>query len=174
MSKKLSRPWRYLISISTRGLCSYSARLLNDDVTVIEVSYWRRREFPNYARLHRGRMCSIALWGWFSCDVLPVTCCEHGHPSIATVHFWKFYIETNILFNLTPFNPVKKVFGFSWQLFICAPRQPVHSSSAITLATMKWAENCSSKSTLLSPLRHVFHTARETMIISYNKAYWFQ
>ena len=25
--------------------------------------------------------------GWFSRDVLPVTCCEHGPPSIATVHF---------------------------------------------------------------------------------------
>ena len=41
----------------------------------------------------------IALWGWFSCDVLPVTCCEHGPPSIATVHFSKFSIATNILFN---------------------------------------------------------------------------
>ena len=46
----------YLICIMTRGLCSYNARLFNDDVTAIGVSYWRRREFPNYARLHRGRM----------------------------------------------------------------------------------------------------------------------
>ena len=28
-----------------------------------------------------------------------VTCCEHGPPSIATVHFSKFSIATNILFN---------------------------------------------------------------------------
>ena len=41
----------------------------------------------------------IALWGWFSRDVLPVTCCEHGPPSIATVHFSNFSIATNILFN---------------------------------------------------------------------------
>ena len=41
----------------------------------------------------------IALWGWFSHDVLPVTCCEHGPPSIATVHFLKFSIATDILFN---------------------------------------------------------------------------
>ena len=40
----------------TRGLCSYNARLFNDDVTAIHVSYWWRREFRNYARLHRGRM----------------------------------------------------------------------------------------------------------------------
>ena len=46
----------YLICIITRGLCSYNARLFNDDVTAIGVSYWRRREFPNYARLHRRRM----------------------------------------------------------------------------------------------------------------------
>ena len=30
----------------------------------------------------------IAIWGWFSHDVLPVTCCEHGPPGIATVHFY--------------------------------------------------------------------------------------
>ena len=41
----------------------------------------------------------IALWGWFSRDVLPMTCWEHGPPSIATVHFSKFPITTNILFN---------------------------------------------------------------------------
>ena len=50
------RSWCYLICIITRGLCSYNARLFNDDVTTIGASYWRRREFPNYARLHRGRM----------------------------------------------------------------------------------------------------------------------
>ena len=51
-----SRSWHCLICIITRGFCSYNARLLTDDITTIEVSYWRRREFPNYARLHRGRM----------------------------------------------------------------------------------------------------------------------
>ena len=40
----------------------------------------------------------IALWGWFSCDVLPVTCCEHGPSSIAIVHFSKCPIATNISF----------------------------------------------------------------------------
>ena len=50
------RSWCYLICIITHGLCSYNARLFNDDVTAIGASYWRRREFPNYARLHRGRM----------------------------------------------------------------------------------------------------------------------
>ena len=38
----------------------------------------------------------IALWGWFNRDVLPVMCCEHGPPGIATVHFSKFSIATNI------------------------------------------------------------------------------
>ena len=52
------RSWCYLICIITRGLCSYNAQLFNDDVTAIGISYWRRREFPNYARLHRGRMMS--------------------------------------------------------------------------------------------------------------------
>ena len=55
------RSWCYLICIITRGLCSYNARLFNDDVTAIRVSYWRRREFPNYARLHRGRMTHICI-----------------------------------------------------------------------------------------------------------------
>ena len=41
----------------------------------------------------------IALWGWFCRDVLPVTCCEHGPPSITTVPFSKFSIAANILFN---------------------------------------------------------------------------
>ena len=59
------RSWCYLICIITRGLCSYNARLFNDDVTAIGASYWRRREFPNYARLHRGRMCvHPSVWGF--------------------------------------------------------------------------------------------------------------
>ena len=50
--------------------------------------------------LHHPDMSGIiALWAWFSHDVLPVTCYEHGPPSIATVHFLKFSIATNILFN---------------------------------------------------------------------------
>ena len=55
------RSWCYLICIITRGLCFYNARLCNDDVTAIGVSYWRRREFPNYERLNRGRMCVYIL-----------------------------------------------------------------------------------------------------------------
>ena len=55
------RSWCYLICIITHGLCSYNARLFNDDITAIGVSYWRRREFPNYARLHRGRMGDSTL-----------------------------------------------------------------------------------------------------------------
>ena len=55
-----------------------------------------RQEFMS---VQEGVYMIIALWGWFSLDVLPVTCCEHGPPSIATVHFSKFSIATNILFN---------------------------------------------------------------------------
>ena len=50
------RSLRYIICIITCGFCSCNARLFNDDVTAIEVSYWRRRESPNYARLNRGKM----------------------------------------------------------------------------------------------------------------------
>ena len=50
------RSWCYLICIITRGLCSYNELLFNYDVTAIRVSYWWRREFRNYARLHRGRI----------------------------------------------------------------------------------------------------------------------
>ena len=57
------RSWCYLICIITRGLCSYNARLFNDDVTAIGASYWRRREFPNYARLHRGRIKGLITVG---------------------------------------------------------------------------------------------------------------
>ena len=57
------RSWCYLICIITRGLCSYNARLFNDDVTAIGASCWRRREFPNYARLHRGRMSYLSMLG---------------------------------------------------------------------------------------------------------------
>ena len=51
------RSWRYVRCIITHGLCSYNARLFNDEVTAIVVSYWRRREFPNYARPYRCRIC---------------------------------------------------------------------------------------------------------------------
>ena len=68
------RSWCHLICIITCGLCSYKAQLFNDDVTAIGVSYWRRREFPNYTRLHRGRMI----------DGPPRT--ETDHPTIN--HGW--------------------------------------------------------------------------------------
>ena len=55
------RSWRYLICIITRWLCSCSARLINDDVMAIGVSYWRRREFSSYARLHRSWMRTQCL-----------------------------------------------------------------------------------------------------------------
>ena len=56
IGESLWQSWRYIICIIIRGLCSYNARLFYDDVTAIWVFYWRRREFPNYARLHRDRM----------------------------------------------------------------------------------------------------------------------
>ena len=54
------RSWRYLICIITRDLCSNNACLFNDKVMAICVSYWRGSEFPNCARLHRGRMTYIS------------------------------------------------------------------------------------------------------------------
>ena len=59
----------YLFCIITRGLCSYNARLFNDDVTAIGVSYWRRREFPNYARLYRGRIYHLRYYQSVFCGV---------------------------------------------------------------------------------------------------------
>ena len=46
--------WCYLFCINTHGW------LFINDVTTIGVSYWWRREFPNYAWLHRGRI--ISFW----------------------------------------------------------------------------------------------------------------
>ena len=77
----------------------------------------------------------IALWGWFSRDVLAVTCCEHGPPSIATVLFSKLSIASK-------YYLVKQIFRFLWQLFICASWQPVYSNNVISLAIMKWAKYC--------------------------------
>ena len=55
------RSWCYLICIITRGLWSYNARLFNDDITAIDITCWRRREFPSYTRLHIGRMMYHSL-----------------------------------------------------------------------------------------------------------------
>ena len=54
------RLWHYVICIISHGLCFYNARFFNDDVTTIGVTYWRRREFTNYAWLHHGRMVLIS------------------------------------------------------------------------------------------------------------------
>ena len=59
--KSEESPWRsgrYVFAYY-RGLCSYSARLFNDDVTAIGLSYWRRKKFSSYARLHRGRIQNL-------------------------------------------------------------------------------------------------------------------
>ena len=53
--------WSYLICIITCGLCPYHAQLFNDDITAIRFSYWRRRAFSNYARLHCGIIAHHAL-----------------------------------------------------------------------------------------------------------------
>ena len=67
------------------------------DRTVVRQAF--SKSFLRSIQKSHDRKAIIALWGWFSRDVLPVTCCEHGPPSIATVHFSKFSIATNILFN---------------------------------------------------------------------------
>ena len=85
------------------------------------------------------RHLNIALWSWFSHDVLPVTCCEHTLCSNSAFfkifHSNQYFIQLNAIY-----NPVKQVLRFSWQLFIYVPWQPVHSNSAISLATMKWVK----------------------------------
>ena len=45
-----------LVHLPVRGLCAYNAWLLNNDITTIEVSYCRRREFPKLYTVGRGRM----------------------------------------------------------------------------------------------------------------------
>ena len=60
------RSWCYLICMITRGLCSSNAWLFNDDVTAIGFSYWRRREFPNYARLQHDRMLPLSVMHMWS------------------------------------------------------------------------------------------------------------
>ena len=80
------RSWHSLACIITRWLCFYNARLFNDDTTAIGVSYWRRREFPNYARLHLGRVLHhhlVAYHGYAMRKILPlcrktVTCKSKG------------------------------------------------------------------------------------------------
>ena len=49
------------------GLCSFNAQFFNDDVTAIGASYWRRREFPNHTRLHRGRIAYQPVYLIVSC-----------------------------------------------------------------------------------------------------------
>ena len=93
------RSWCYLICIITRGLCSYNARLFNDDFTAIGLSYWRRREFPNYARLHRGRMtyhrmCSVAFtWGHFLKSTLEHKQCFFLKRDYVIFSVWLFSCE---------------------------------------------------------------------------------
>ena len=97
---------------------------------------WLHAIMPN---LDKCVVTIITLWGWFSRDVLPVTCCKHGPPIKATVYFSKFSIAINILFNRIPFIQVKQLFRCSWQLFNYVPWQPVHSNGVILLAIMEWA-----------------------------------
>ena len=93
-----SRWWHYLICIITHGLCSYNARLLNDNVTAIEVSYWWRREFPNYARLHRGRMHRSFTWKLITCRSWVTLIYSLRSPSPRTpVAFAAWVIKNNTI-----------------------------------------------------------------------------
>ena len=80
------RSWRYPICIITHGLCSYNVQLFNDDVTVIGVSFWPKREFPNYARLHRDRMYNSTNWTRYSIQ-LDVDCVYIGWLHIREIIF---------------------------------------------------------------------------------------
>ena len=42
----------------------------------------------------------IAFWSWFSHVVLFITGCEHGHPSIATVHFFNIFHDKSYFIQL--------------------------------------------------------------------------
>ena len=82
------------------GLCKKNSGMVGWAQLLIIFNDQLARYTPRYTPHGRYSISSIiALWGWFSRDVLPVTSCEHGPPSIATVHFSKFSIATNILFN---------------------------------------------------------------------------
>ena len=108
-----------LIYIITRGLYSYNARPLNDDVT----AYWRRREFPNYARLHRCRISFhyLAIWRK-SCFIndnwcmLKIIYCRLGHTKCLVTHKISSII---ILDDVT----LWKVMGNHWTCVVHKQRQ---------------------------------------------------
>ena len=79
-------------------------------------------------------------------------------------------MATNILFHWIPFNSVKQVYRFSWQLFFCVPLQPVHSNSVISLATMKWAKIAHFKALKLifMWIKHGKKLIREPAIIGFD------
>ena len=88
--------YRYLPYITLPSRIAQLSTTCTDNVLSLYKSSWAK---DRYYTLWYVLMWIIALWGWFCRDVLPVTCCEHGPPSIATVHFSNFPIATNILFN---------------------------------------------------------------------------
>ena len=96
-----------------------NARPLNDDVT----AYWRRREFQNYARLHRCRISFhyLAIWRK-SCFInvnwcmLKIIHCRLGHTKCLVTHKISSII---ILDDVT----LWKVMGNHWTCVVHKQRQ---------------------------------------------------
>ena len=76
--------------------------LLYESCKLLQFCYFQWQIIPWWVNIKNimSYLCEIiALWGWFSRDMLPVTCCEYGPSSIATVHFSKFSTTTTISFS---------------------------------------------------------------------------
>ena len=87
-----------IFSTFTRGLCAYSARLLDDDVTAIDLSYLLRREFPNYTRPTEIEyslywcICPPLIY-FFTCRIIAT----HGFLFVITRYILISYIHIRLM-----------------------------------------------------------------------------
>ena len=75
----------------------------------------------------------LALWEWFSRDVLPLTCCEHGPPGKTTAHFSKCLIATLFCSTKYHFTQSNKCSGLQDNYSLVS-----HSNSVMSQATIMW------------------------------------
>ena len=82
---------------------------------------------------------------------------------------WGWWFET-LSHPLWRHRNVLVKYGFSWQLFFCVPWQPVHSNSAISLATMKWGKSAHFKALkfIFMWIKHGKKSIRERAVIGFD------
>ena len=87
--KMANWPWssRLITHYLIQGWGQVLSAVLESSTSTFQICKYKYSQYLDGIKYFFNQVQVQALWGWFCHDVLPVTWCEHGPPSIVTVNF---------------------------------------------------------------------------------------